>query len=529
MLSADFDISKIKEKILNVTIVLYAFFLSVIYLAVTLRSLPYGMSNLVITQGILSIGIIILAVFRKKLSANVKIYSIMLIVFIALLSGLLNYGFLGSSKVYILIVPVFVSLIFSYKKALYILIFYIITYAIFGYLYSGGNLQISIDANQYIARSVVWIMEASIIFSTGWALIYVSNYLDKTITSNYNTIQEQNVSLKKEEEKYHAQYNYNPLPTFTLRKQNEEIIVIDLNWASTEYPHIDTNNIIGKNIFSAFNIGPHSPVKEMIQTVLDQKENKNLELKHQFASNEKYRYINFVIGFIPNNNVLLAINDITEKKRTEEKLVFAMINAEERERSRVAKELHDGVSPVLSATKLYLQSLINATEETKKNEISIKIFDAMNESIRSISEISNKLSPHVLTNFGLATAIQSFIDKVKDTCRLSFDYSYNIKKKINPQIETNLYRVAVELINNTIKYGQAKNIFINIKEKNNYIDFYFEHDGKGFDLEKVKKDGRGMGLHNLNNRIKVLNGQIQYITSPDAGVKVIIKAPMQIE
>ena len=203
-----------------------------------------------------------------------------------------------------------------------------------------------------------------------------------------------------------------------------------------------------------------------------------------------------------------------------------MMNAEERERSRIAKELHDGVSPILSATKLYLQTLFNAKDEKTKNEITKKIYYTISEAIQGISDISNKLSPHILKNFGLSVAVQSFIEKVSETTKLHFSFFTDIDRNLDENIEVNLYRIAIELINNTIKYANAKNIILNILEKENEIRMHFEHNGKGFDFEQIHKESKGMGLRNLSNRISILNGDLDFKTKLNTGVKVDVVIPL---
>ena len=161
-------------------------------------------------------------------------------------------------------------------------------------------------------------------------------------------------------------------------------------------------------------------------------------------------------------------------------------------------------------------------EEEKKINLTI------NEAIQSLSDISNKLSPHILQNFGLSTAIQSFIEKVSETTNLHFSFLSDIDKKWDENIEVNLYRITVELINNTIKYANAKNAIIKISEKENEIKMYYEHNGKGFDLEEVRKKSKGMGLRNLFNRINSLNGNMDINTHIDSGLKVDIVIPVNI-
>lgn len=227
------------------------------------------------------------------------------------------------------------------------------------------------------------------------------------------------------------------------------------------------------------------------------------------------------------DKVLLTLIDNTSKKKAREKMYYAMSNAEERERTRIAKELHDGVSPVLAAIKLYIQTFLVAQDQNIKQELSEKIFNTIKEAIQSVTEISNRLSPHILQNFGLEAAIQNFIEKISETTKLSFNYNFEVKSELNEKITVNIYRILVELINNTLKYADADKVIVKMFEQDNYLHVYFEHNGKGFNLEKVIKNSKGMGLNNLFNRVNALHGAIDYQTDEDSDLKVTILIPLK--
>ncbi len=230
-----------------------------------------------------------------------------------------------------------------------------------------------------------------------------------------------------------------------------------------------------------------------------------------------------------NGDILLEglISDVTDLKNSHNKVFHAMMNAEERERARVAKELHDGVSPILSAIKLYIQTFLIAKKQEVKVDISEKIFNTINDAIQSVSDISNKLSPHILKNFGLSTALQSYIEKISETTSIHFSFLCNIKQDLDKSIEVNLYRIIIELINNTVKYGSARNIVLKINEKKDSVNMYFEHNGKGFDMDEVSGKSKGMGLYNMRNRINSINGVLNIKTSLTEGLSVNVSIPKE--
>jgi len=213
-----------------------------------------------------------------------------------------------------------------------------------------------------------------------------------------------------------------------------------------------------------------------------------------------------------------VIQDVTERKELQRNILKAIIQTEEKERSHFSKELHDGLGPLLTTIKIYLESLMRPKSEEVRNELVLNAHDIIEESLITVKEISNNLSPHLLTNYGLQSAIKSFIDKLNKTTELDIVLESNAYDRMPEEIEATLYRSIIECINNTMKHGNAKNIFIkmNISESLffvNYID-----DGIGFDVNEVLSKQTGLGLFNLQNRIQNIGGKLELTSMPGKGV-----------
>lgn len=405
--------------------------------------------------------------------------------------------------------------------------------------------QIHSDDREYIAKTVKELLENDLKhselienrFIDSWgkehwfsgviSKLKLNNKLVlQTISRDITEQKNAELRLKQSEEIYRAQYNYFPIPVLTIKQKEGQLVFDNINEATKNYPFIESEMIKNKSLSDFFSREKETFFIDIIKNIFITKETQTIEVEYLFKTTGTKRHLNVVCGFVPPDSVLLTLIDITDKKKTQEKLLYAMINAEERERSRVAKDLHDGVSPVLAAIKLYVQSFIASDDEKLRKELAEKIFNTIKETIRSVSEISNKLSPHILENFGLQVAIQNFIEKINDTSNISFDLSYQVKSEINEKVEVNLYRVIVELINNTVKYAQANKVFIKLFEEEEHIKMNFEHNGKGFNLEKVLASSKGMGLNNLFNRIQALNGTMEYNTSEDSNLKVNVTVPL---
>jgi PAS domain S-box-containing protein len=219
-------------------------------------------------------------------------------------------------------------------------------------------------------------------------------------------------------------------------------------------------------------------------------------------------------------NFVAVKTDITEQKQTDRKILNASIEAEERERLYFSRELHDGIGPLLSSIKLYHQWLNKPNLQTPKEEILINIDNTIQEAIASIKEISQKLSPHVLTNFGLQYAIRLFIDKLKDTCPITINFESDIDVRLDKDIEITIYRIIIECLNNTIKYANAKNVSIVLQKEQNKIIATYNDDGIGFDFEETIKSGKGLGLYNMQNRVKTLGGNLHIESQTSKGIQI---------
>ncbi len=214
-----------------------------------------------------------------------------------------------------------------------------------------------------------------------------------------------------------------------------------------------------------------------------------------------------------------------ERNRSEKRLLNAILQTEERERKRFAKDLHDGLGPLLSTVKMSISALLQSKPEKENKDIIENTNVVINEAISSIKEISNNLSPHVLTNFGLVSAIKNFTHKINQTKTITIDFSSNTEdERFDGNTEIILYRATCELINNTIKHAEAKNIGINISKHRNTLTIQYSDDGVGYIQEDLSIDNqKGMGLSNISSRIKSINGVFIISSIPNEGTNALIK------
>lgn len=221
-----------------------------------------------------------------------------------------------------------------------------------------------------------------------------------------------------------------------------------------------------------------------------------------------------------------SLRDLQDRQQRQ--LIEAAVRSEETERHRIAEELHDEVGALLSSTKLYIYSIKNKHTEDDDKGLYRKCTTLLDEAIIKVRGISHNLHSSILQEFGLNEAIKHFALKISNGTHLelstNLDYSYVTQESTN---DINIYRIIQELVNNTLKHAQANKICIRSKYENNLLIFSILHNGKGItqhDFESLRYNKEGLGLKNIQNRIILLKGELNY-SQDSAGFKIELTVP----
>lgn len=231
-----------------------------------------------------------------------------------------------------------------------------------------------------------------------------------------------------------------------------------------------------------------------------------------------------------NRNAMMCVaHDISERKKMEREILSAIIQTEEKERGRLARDLHDGLGPLLSSLKLYVKVLGSTNDKQKREEMLRTTHEVIDESMGLIKEVSNNLSPHVLNDFGLASAIQSFCKKITLTKAIDIKFDSNV---FDLRFETNaeivLFRVLKELVNNTIKHALASRIEIFLLRTGPQLTLIYSDNGIGFDIQRVLDNrASGMGISNIVNRIGSVNGKLMFESQAEKGIQIKIEIALK--
>ncbi|MBK6283049.1 MAG: sensor histidine kinase [Draconibacterium sp.] len=216
-----------------------------------------------------------------------------------------------------------------------------------------------------------------------------------------------------------------------------------------------------------------------------------------------------------------------EQKITElekEKLLLAtqsILKGQEEERSRMAKDLHDGLGGLLSGVKLQLGAmkgnLILSEEHGRTFNHALSKLD---ESISEMRRVAHNMMPEALMKLGLQQALQDYCDGLSESQDFKINTEfYGLEKRMESSFEIVIYRIVQELLNNSVKHSGASTILVQVMRQDKNLTITVEDNGKGFDIDPVLK---GAGLINIRSRVDYLKGQLDIKSEPGKGTSVYI-------
>lgn len=205
----------------------------------------------------------------------------------------------------------------------------------------------------------------------------------------------------------------------------------------------------------------------------------------------------------------------------------SMIEGQEKERQRIAVDLHDSLGGLLSAVKLQFDKLNGQLNESTQHSQYQKATHLLDTAVEEVRTISRDLQPGALRELGLISALHDLINRFDGDAypEIFFQY-YNFEEKLDDMTALSIYRIIQELINNTIKHAKAREILIQLSNKDNDIVIEYEDDGKGFDSASMPVR-KGMGLDNITSRVNYLKGSLSVNSTPNEGVSYLIRIPFK--
>jgi len=219
-----------------------------------------------------------------------------------------------------------------------------------------------------------------------------------------------------------------------------------------------------------------------------------------------------------------------QKLEDEKKLMAAqsVMVGQEKERERIARELHDGIGVLLSTASIHFSSVESKTDK-ETAEMLKKANKLLREAHKEVRQISHNMMPGVLSKFGLQEGIEDLFENVEEAGETEVDLDITCGDKRLPQnMEIMIYRIIQEMINNTLKHAKATRISFSVLRTEETVRMEYRDNGIGFDEEKLPH-GKNLGLSGIRSRVEYLGGTIELKSEKRKGTEYMIIIPPEKE
>ena len=239
--------------------------------------------------------------------------------------------------------------------------------------------------------------------------------------------------------------------------------------------------------------------------------------------------LGFVIATARNNRKLSRQKEINFRQQLVEleqqqqlTVTKAMLDGEEHERERVARDLHDGLGGMLAGVKIGLSGWTNTRHDISDDKDLHRIIHQLDTSITELRRIARNMVPDTLLKFGLEVALKDLCEfYMRDGLHIAFE-PFSLEKNIALNVQLSIYRIIQELLSNAIRHAQANSIILQCSQNAETFFITLEDDGIGFDTQLLA-DKKGMGLNNLRNRITFLHGHLEILSTQNVGTTINIE------
>ena len=202
----------------------------------------------------------------------------------------------------------------------------------------------------------------------------------------------------------------------------------------------------------------------------------------------------------------------------------AVIEAQEEERRRISKDLHDGIGQQLSGLKMAWQNVSTKVGEKSPELYSdlMELTKVLDDSADEVRSISHQMMPRALQEFGLVPAIEDMLGKAFKLSSISYEFNHHKIERFHANKEVALYRICQELINNIAKHSQAKHVTVQLLKVKSHVVLMVEDNGVG--MKEGQSDGHGM--LNIKTRLNLINGELHFNSHNHEGTTATIRVPV---
>jgi len=221
--------------------------------------------------------------------------------------------------------------------------------------------------------------------------------------------------------------------------------------------------------------------------------------------------------------------EVRRKEALRGELLKKVISAQEEERRRIARELHDETGQILTSLLVGLKVMEEAEDLSEARRLAGELKGMVSQTLEAVQDLALELRPSALDDLGLVAALERYVRSYRKTFDLNVDFqTVGLDgKRLAPQVETELYRIVQEALTNVARHAQAQHVSVLLEERGQDLVVIIEDDGRGFDVREVLEAGRSLGLHGMRERAELLGGRLVVEARPGVGTTVFVQIPLE--
>jgi PAS domain S-box-containing protein len=340
-------------------------------------------------------------------------------------------------------------------------------------------------------------------------------------------------ALRESEERFRAEYNALPIPTYTWRRSDDEndFVLADFNNATLRLTQGRIPEFIGRRASELYRETPE--VMRALSECFVQKRVIREECRSCLPSIGADCFLVVTYVYVPPDAVMVHVEDVTKRKqveadlRKERELLGELLDLQERDRKLVAYEIHDGLAQLLSGSLMSLQaymSQLSASAQQSSNELR-HATTTLEKALAEARRLIDGLRPPLLDQAGVVEAIRHLIEEQRPLCRAEIELHTEVRfKRLPPPLENTIFRVAQEALNNACRYSRSDRISVSLKQQGRRVMLEIRDWGVGFEVRDVEE--QHFGLQGMRERARLFGGTATIESAPDRGTTVRVELPL---
>jgi two-component system sensor histidine kinase UhpB len=342
--------------------------------------------------------------------------------------------------------------------------------------------------------------------------------------------------LRESEERYRELFNNNPMPMWVF--DAESLCFLEANSEAIQHYGYSYEEFLDMSLADLGLDGDKRRLAAEVAEVRTERDGIKKGILQHKKKNGQVIFVDMAWHWISYKSlpaVLVLANDVTERIQLEKELneqrisrqrqiTEAVIEAQEKERTEIGKELHDNVNQILGASNLYINTAM--TDEDMRQELLERSTDLVSRAINEIRKISKSLITPGLREIGLIESIEDIIDDIrlaKQDLQIELDLQNISEEQIEDRLQLTFFRIVQEQLNNIVKHAKASRVLIRLSIEGVYIVLSVSDNGVGFDPGSHRK---GVGITNIMSRAELFNGRVEIASAPGDGCTLTVSIPI---